>query len=155
MKLEQDWIWTLPALTSWFWATGGSGFLPARRYGVPLAVSLYALHAGASFIAIMLYFASSLPVITFGPGYGDKFEKYLGVFYWPYLVLLGGLYGASNAGLLLHSMDWGSLVCGSILTSLVFVGSMRASKSWKWITWKWCEMATGFCVGLTATLIMR
>ena len=152
---DADVIWTLVPICSALWSLGGSGLKLLRRIGVPVAIAFYAIGYGVPVFVIETYFIIAIAIITFGPGYGDDFEDLLGVFYWPYLAILGALYGASNAGLALHGHDWLSLGIGSGATSILFVGTMRASKSWTWFEWKWAEMIVGGSVGLTAAMVIK
>lgn len=149
-----DFVWTLIPLISFLYSSGGTGPKLLRRAGVPFAITLYALGYGMTAWKALIALVGMLAVIGFGPGYGDDFEKKLKSFYWPYLFLLGGLYGASNFGLALHYGHWFLLGIGSLTTSVVFVGSMYLSKRFQWFQWKWAEMMTGASIGLTASLIV-
>lgn len=149
---EADWIWTLPALTAWLWASGGSGMRPLRRIGVPIALTLYAYGYGMNFIAFLLYFASTFGVIAFS-GYGDDYVKTLKAFYWPYIFLLGAAYSGCQFMLVVtygHLPLFGWLV---LTNSLLFWGSLFASKKLG-LPWKCAEMVCGFSVGLTGALII-
>ena len=151
---DADWILTLPALTAWLWSTGGSGFRPARRLGVPLALSLYAYGYGMTGWPLIVLLASTICLIGFGPGYGDDFEKKLKAFYWPYIFLLGAFYSLCQFPLVFHFGNF-SLFWWMVLTnSFLFGGSLFASKKMG-MEHKIGEMVSGLAVGLTAALIIK
>lgn len=152
---EPDWVWTLPMLTAWLWGSGGSGLLLLRRFGAPLAISLYAYGYGVTNIDLLILIVFMLAVITVGPGYGDKFEKSFGVFYWPYIFVLGFLYGFCQLGISLHTGRYLVLFLSSGLCSFTFGFTMYGSKNFDFPRWKWAEMITGGVIGLTGALLMR
>lgn len=150
---DYDWILTLPLLTGWLWASGGSGVKSLRRFGVPLAISLYAIGYKIAPIPLIVLLISTLGLIAFGPGYGDDYVKKLGSLYWFYVYLLGFLYGACQFALCIHFGHWLAWFICSISCGVVFSGTMYLSKKYG-LPWKVCESLTGATLGLTATLII-
>ena len=149
---EIDVIYTLPVLTAFLFALGGSGALSIRRIGVPLAVSLYAWGYGASFISLLIYFIHQFLIL--GLGYGDEAERKLGKLYWPYIFILGTLYGLCQFGLALHFGGWVSFLVWSLSGGLVFLAGLYSSKKFG-LPHKAFEIITGGSLGLTAALIIH
>lgn len=147
---DVDVIYVLPAITSALWALGGSGPKPLRRFGVPFAISAFALGYGYP----LRFILSFIPMAIFTLGYGDDYFKRLGVLYWPYITFLGLLYGLSQFGLCLHFGGWNVLLLFSLVSSVSFLLGMVLSKS-KMIPWKIAELTTGFMIGFTACEIIR
>ena len=148
---EPDWIWTLSPLCAFLWASGGSGPKWMREWLVPAAIILYAI--GYGFPSSKAAYLLTLLFIPFAPGYGDDFVQKLGKLYWPYVFLLGFLYGACQAGLCAHFGRVDLLLLFSGVCSLVFGGTMLASKKLG-LQWKIAEILTGAAVGLVAVKVI-
>lgn len=146
-------IWTLLPECAVLWMLGGGGVKPVRRYGVPLLITAYAVGYGMPIVKT-LWLLPMLLLIGFGPGYGDPYVKRLGVLYWPYIALLGFLWGICQFGLSVHFGNYPLLFLGSAICSLVFAGTMAISKR-KLMPWKVAEGLTGAAVGLVGALLIH
>ena len=150
---DVDVIYTLPILISLLWAWGGSGVRHFRKYGVPLAVTAFAYGYGQQGWGLTVTAIGLLAVIGFGPGYGDYYVKVLKIWYWPYIFLLGLLYGLFQFGLCLQFGRWEYLVIFSIIGSISFVSCLYTSKELG-LHWKIAELITGFFIGLTSLSVI-
>lgn len=149
---DLDVIYTLIPIVSFLWALGGSGWLPARKFGVPIAISIYALGYGITWWKFIIALIG-ISFFTWGPGYGDRYVRSLGILYWPYIFFLGFMYGFCQFGLSLHFGHWLVLVLFSGVCSVLFGGTMLLSKA-KLLPWKWAEIITGGSVGLVGAMII-
>lgn len=151
---DYDALYTLIPICGALWALGGSGMKILRRLGVPFIISLSALSIGIqwywSFLCMVLFVFASLP-------YGSKIKEKIGVFYWPYLVLVGFLWGASLVGLAIASHEWTTWLLWSAICGLGFMG-LTALSQWKKtaniVVWKFVEIAAGGMVGGAASFIL-
>lgn len=150
---DHDFILTLPWLTGFLWAAGGGGPKWMRRFGVPLAITAYAVAYGMTLFQTLYILPFSL-LVGFGPGYGDKYVKDFGSWYWPYIVLLGFLWGVSQFGLCFVFGGWARLIFGAGLCAFTFAWSMGLSKR-AGLEWKIAEGLTGAAVGAIGALIIH
>ena len=148
---DHDALMVTPLVTSVLWALGGSGIKCLRRLGVGLFLALSALSLGcpwylAGMTFVILFLTTSLP-------YGDSVRGKLGIVYYPYLFILGVLYGLSNFSLCFYSGGWLTLVAyslalGCLFSLLTFASQSEAFKNV--VSWKKVEIATGFGAGFIA-----
>ncbi len=151
---DADFILTLPFLTGWLWAVGGTGQKVFRKFGVPIALTLYAWGYGVTGWPLIVFLAGILVVISFGPGYGDRYVKLLKGFYWPYIFTLGAAYNLCQFGIVLHSHDLSSYLIAGAIGSVVFGGGMLLSKK-AGLPWKIAEGLTGACAALPLVLSLQ
>lgn len=150
---EEDVILCLPFITASLWALGGSGKKAFRRFGVPLILCLFAYGYGLKSLNLAIYALLTFGLIGFGPGYGDDYFKRLKSLYWPYVFILGSLYGLCQIALVMRFGNFLSLLVISGVCGVVFGVGMLVSKS-KFLPWKIAECLTGLAVGSAAAVVI-
>ena len=148
---DHDALMITPLVTSVLWALGGSGLKPIRRFGTGAFIFLGSLSLGvpwyfATISLISVFLTSLLP-------YGDSVRGKLGIVYYPFLFILGVLYGLSNFGLCFYSGGWLTLVAYSLGLGCVFsiLTALSQSEAFrKIVPWKAVEISIGFFLGLIA-----
>lgn len=148
---DQDAVMITPLLTASLWALGGGGVLALRRFGVGAFLALSALSLGFPWYSALIT-AIIFPIVTALP-YGDKVRGKLGLLYYPFLFVLGFLYGFSNFGLCLYLGRWLDLVAYSLCLGLLFsiLTALSQSQAFKKIVpWKAVEIAVGGFIGFIA-----
>lgn len=119
---------------------------------MPAVLCAFAYSYGLSGWQFALYAGLTFGLIFFS-GYGDDYYKFLKALYWPYVFLLGFLYGFCQFPLALR---FGSLVVLLLLSgvcSLIFGLGMVASKRFG-LPWKIAEGLTGLSVGAVTAVIL-
>lgn len=150
---DHDVILCLPFITASLWALGGSGVRYIRRLGVPIVLCAFAYSYGLSGWKFALYSGLILGIIGSGIGYGDDFAKRLKTLYWPYVFLLGFLYGFCQFPVALRFGNIFLCVLLSGVCSLVFGFGMVISKK-DFLPWKIAEALTGLSVGAVTAAIL-
>jgi len=150
---DHDVILCLPFITAALWGLGGSGLKLLRKLGVPAVLCAFAYSYGLSGWQFALYAGLTFGLIGFGPGYGDDFARRLKTLYWPYVFLLGFLYGFCQFPLALRFGSLVVLLQLSGVCSLVFGFGMVASKRFGFY-WKIAECLTGLSIGAVASAIL-
>ena len=151
---DADFILALPFLTAFLWSAGGSGLKALRKYGVPLAIVGSALGYGMPWKSALIALIGMLPVISFGPGYGDKYEQKLKGIYWPYVFALGAAYSLCQIGIVLHYGGYQFYFMAACISSGTFGGSMFLSKKLG-LPWKVAESLTGLSIGVLGAFIIK
>lgn len=147
-----DAVLVLPVITAALWSLGGSGPKLLRRVGVGLIIGLSALSLGCAWWLCLLQ-VGSLFLVTILP-YGDKIHNKIGVFYWPFLFIIGALFGASLLPLAFFHSRWLYYGLGCALSSISFGVLTLSSQKLKFPVWKVCEITTGLVLGLCAVWLI-
>lgn len=148
---EPDAILVTPFVTAVLWSLGGSGVKPIRRFGTGAFIFLGGLSLGLPWYLALTGFV--LVAITTSLPYGDSVRGKLGLVYYPFLFLLGILYGLGLFPLCIHFGSWTTLVIGSLALGLLFSLLTFASQSEAFknvVSWKSVEISIGFFLGLIA-----
>lgn len=136
----------IPILSAGLWRIGGWKYKVARRLILPALLGCYL--ASQNLIATILG-AVALWVATTIP-YGEGMRLKLKKWFRPYTFLVGASYGFAIA-----LMKWPyshQMFFFAAATSFVFGGMMWLSNKYNWFRWWFVEVATGFTVGLLATI---
>jgi hypothetical protein len=150
---DADAIWVLAPAIGTLWALGGSGPKWVRRFLAPLLIGVSAVSVGIGIIPSAL--TTVLLSLSASLGYGQEKHRELNYFYWPFLFLIGGLYGASLAPIGVASGDISAILGCVVFCSLVFGGLTTASQRLDFPKWKWVEISIGFAVGLSAAFLIH
>ena len=151
---DHDAVMVTPFITASLYALGGSGPKIIRRMFFSAFISLASFSLGLEW-----YWAWIIPsifLLTTTTPYGMKTHAKLHYLYFPYLFLLGTLYGLGLFPLCFHFGGWLTLVIGSVACGLFFSLGTAASQSKIFqniAVWKVVELGTGFILGLIAYLI--
>ena len=148
---DYDAILTIPLVSGVLWSWGGSGPKYLRRLGVGAFLALTGLSLGLPWY--LAWLLPSIFLVTTSLPYGDDIRGNLGIVYYPFLFLLGVLYGLGLFPLCIHFGSWITLVIGSVGLGLLFSLLTFASQSEAFrnvVSWKAVEIITGFFLGLIA-----
>lgn len=148
---DQDVTLITPLVTACLWAMGGGGVLAFRRFGVGCFLALLALSLGLPWYLALII--PSVFLITTSLPYGDSVRGKFKALYYPYLFILGVLYGLSNFVLCFYFGGWATLVTyslglGCVFSLLTFASQSEAFR--KIVPWKAVEITTGFGAGFIA-----
>lgn len=147
-----DAVWTLAPICAVLWALGGSGIKLLRRLGVGLILCVSSLSMGlvwwmAGLETLAMFAVTSLP-------YGDSLKRRIGGFYYLALFFIGAAFGAALLPIAFLKGKWLIYGLAPIFTACAFGPFAFSSQQFGFPIWKWCEMLTGFTVGLMASLLM-
>lgn len=148
---EPDAVLVTPFVTAVLWSLGGSGIKQLRRFGVGAFLALVGLSLGLPWY--LAWLLPSIFLVTTSLPYGDDIRGKLGIVYYPFLFLLGVLYGLGLFPLCFHFGSWLTLVVGSLGLGLLFSLLTFASQSEAFrdiVSWKKVEISIGFFLGLIA-----
>lgn len=131
----------LLTLAPLLWMVGGTCWKPARRYILPVILSVFLALCGVVWYKWLLI--ALISMVAFSMGYGETKS-------WPYKFGVGCLYVAPS--LLLGLTPWQIIVPVAFITTFYLSNYKKTAKHF---TWKICEGMTGFLIACNyATLVV-
>lgn len=143
---DSDAVWALAPLSGALWAFGGAGPKWLRRFILPSILALSAYSMGKPWWAAGL--SCLILIVTTTLPYGDSAKNRFKWSYWPWVALVGALYGLSPFALLVVAKHWFLLWFIPAITGTSFVGFTFASQK-AGLPWKAVEILIGTLVGLS------